>query len=74
MNAKRDNRGRFGPGNCANPNGGPKKTEQEIATQACLKEIDAATPFLVSRAIERAANGEPELLTPALAVLAEIMK
>ncbi|GJE46134.1 hypothetical protein [Methylobacterium soli] len=70
----RTSRGQFAPGAKGNPAGRPKLTEQEIATRACLKEIDEATPFLVSRAIERAYNGEAELMGPALACLAEIMK
>lgn len=75
MNAKRDSRGRFGPGNCANPNGGPKKDDQQEAEiEQALEALDAATPILVARAFERAELGERELFGPALSVLAEIMR
>lgn len=70
----RSTSGRFAQGTSGNPNGRPKLTEQEIATRACLKEIDEATPFMVARAMEHAMNRQPELMGPALACIAEIMK
>lgn len=33
-----DNRGKFAPGNCANPNGRPRNAEPELLRQALIKE------------------------------------
>lgn len=74
MNAKRDGRGRFGPGNCANPNGGPKKTEEQFAHEEAVRVIDERAPILMAQAFDRIDRGEADLMGPALTVLGAILQ